>query len=82
MTGMVSGGDTAEPSALSRSRITMDTSPGVMRKIPSAQRSSPIVSAEQMRVSSGRHSSNIKNYESTLKGIEGLRFDKEEKVEW
>lgn len=79
MAGIMSSGDAAD---LSRSRITMDTSPGALRKIPSAQRSAPIGSAEQIRVSSSRHSSNIKNYESTLKGIEGLRFDKEEKVEW
>ena len=74
------GSDTADSLALSRNRITIETSPGGLRKVPSVQRSSPIGSSEQMRASSGRHPSNVKNYESTLKGIEGLRFDKEEKV--
>ena len=74
------GSDTADSSALSRNRVTMEARPGGLHKFPSIQRSSPIGSGEQMHTSSGRHPSNIKNYESTLKGIEGLRFDKEEKV--
>ncbi|KAJ6803041.1 casein kinase 1-like protein 2 isoform X1 [Iris pallida] len=74
----VLSGEATDPSSQSRSRITSDVSPGVIRKVPSAQSKS--VSAEQKRVSSSaRHSSNL---ESTLKGMEGLTFDKEEKVKW
>ncbi|KAJ6794626.1 casein kinase 1-like protein 2 isoform X1 [Iris pallida] len=77
-TGVVSG-EVTDPSSQSRGRITSDASPGVLRKVTSSQRTSPHVSAEQKRISSARHSSNM---ESTLKGIEGLNFDKEEKVKW
>uniref|UniRef100_A0A1D1XUA5 Casein kinase I isoform delta-like n=1 Tax=Anthurium amnicola TaxID=1678845 RepID=A0A1D1XUA5_9ARAE len=65
----------------SRTRTT-DASPGGFRKISSVQRSSPIGSAEPKRSSSGRHSSNIKNYESTLKGIECLNFDGDERLQY
>ncbi|OAY82356.1 Casein kinase I isoform delta-like [Ananas comosus] len=66
----------------SRTRTT-DASPGTFRKLSGPQRSSPPVgSAEPKRSSSGRHSSNIRNYESTLKGIEGLNFDGDERVKY
>lgn len=61
----------------SRSR-TADASPGTFRKVSSARRSSPIGSMEH-RYTSGRNVSTIKNYESTLKGIEALNFDGEER---
>ncbi|KAK1312252.1 Casein kinase I isoform delta-like [Acorus calamus] len=66
---------------------TTDASPGAaFRKISSGQRSSPVSgSAEQpKRSSSGRNntSSNIKNYESTLKGIECLNFDTDERLHY
>ncbi|XP_020264135.1 casein kinase 1-like protein 2 isoform X1 [Asparagus officinalis] len=77
MSGVINT-DTRDPSLTSRSRITMEKSSGGIRKVPNAQRSS----SDQMHVSGRQHSSNIKNYESALKGIEGLRFDKDEKVEW
>ncbi|KAM0020283.1 putative protein kinase CK1-CK1 family [Helianthus debilis subsp. tardiflorus] len=48
---------------------TADASPSALRRVTSAgRRSSPVVSSDQKR------SSNVKNFESTLKGIEGLRF--------
>lgn len=48
---------------------TTDASPGTLRRVTSTgQRSSPVVSSDQKR------STNIKNFESTLKGIEGLHF--------
>ncbi|KAI5665436.1 hypothetical protein M9H77_15289 [Catharanthus roseus] len=60
-----------------RSRTT-DASPGVLRKISSgAQRSSPVASSDNKRSTSG-----IKNFESTLKGIEGLNFGNEERVHY
>ncbi|KAM0017520.1 putative protein kinase CK1-CK1 family [Helianthus debilis subsp. tardiflorus] len=48
---------------------TTNASPGALRRVTSTgQRSSPVVSSDQKR------STNIKNFESTLKGIEGLHL--------
>lgn len=55
------------------SRIA-DASPGTLQKISSGQRSSPVLSSENKHSSSGRNTSNIKNFESTLRGIESLQF--------
>ncbi|KAJ8643393.1 hypothetical protein MRB53_005141 [Persea americana] len=63
----------------SRSRTT-DASPGGFRRVISTQRSSPVGSLEPKRSSSARNTSSIKNYESTLKGIEGLNFDTDERL--
>eukprot|EP00262_Sarcandra_glabra_P002792 TRINITY_DN1317_c0_g3_i1.p1 TRINITY_DN1317_c0_g3~~TRINITY_DN1317_c0_g3_i1.p1 ORF type:complete len:475 (-),score=84.66 TRINITY_DN1317_c0_g3_i1:524-1948(-) len=71
-------GSEADPS---RPR-TMEASPGGFRKVVSGQRSSPVGSSEPKRSSSGRNASNIKNYESTLKGIEGLNFDTDERMQY
>lgn len=69
---VIAGGD-SDPS---RARTT-DASPGAVRKISStAQISSPVLSSDQKRSSSSRNP-NIKNFESTLKGIEGLHFNDE-----
>lgn len=65
----------------SRSRTT-DASPGGFRRVISTQRSSPVGSLEPKRSSSARNTSNIKNYESTLKGIEGLNFDTDERLKY
>ncbi|XP_010242267.1 PREDICTED: casein kinase 1-like protein 2 [Nelumbo nucifera] len=65
----------------SRPRAT-EASPGAFRKVGSGQRSSPIGSSEPRRTSSGRNTSNIKNYESTLKGIECLHFDNDERLQY
>ncbi|GLT74571.1 hypothetical protein SLA2020_463590 [Shorea laevis] len=54
-------------------RIT-DATPGTLQKISSGQRSSPVLSSENRHSSSGRNTSNIKNFESTLRGIESLQF--------
>ncbi|KAI7981988.1 Ribosomal RNA small subunit methyltransferase NEP1 [Camellia lanceoleosa] len=65
----------------SRARNT-DASPGALRKMSSsaaAQRSSLVLSADHKCVASSRNSSNIKNLESTLKGIEGLHFNSDER---
>ncbi|CAO1945248.1 unnamed protein product [Urochloa humidicola] len=70
--------DSSEPS---RARTT-DASPGAFRRASGPQRSSPVHSAEQKRSSSGRHPSNVKNYDSALKGIEGLNFDGDERVQF
>lgn len=61
---------------------TAEASPGAVHKIPSGQRSSPVSSSEHKRAPSGRNSSHTKNYESTLKGIEGLNFESDERVQY
>ncbi|QCE02229.1 casein kinase 1-like protein 2 [Vigna unguiculata] len=59
--------------------LPLDSSQGVLRKmsVPGAQRSSAITSSEHNRTSSGRNTSNIKNLETTLRGIESLHFNEE-----
>ncbi|OIT29253.1 PREDICTED: casein kinase 1-like protein 2 [Nicotiana attenuata] len=53
---------------------TKDASPGPLRKVSSvARRSSPVVSSDHKRSSSIKNA-NIKNLESTVKGMEGLSF--------
>ncbi|PSS18075.1 Casein kinase 1-like protein [Actinidia chinensis var. chinensis] len=60
---------------------TTDASPGALRKISSvAQKSSPALSSDPKHTASGRNISNIKNLESTLKGIEGLNFNTDERL--
>ncbi|KAF9617709.1 hypothetical protein IFM89_038209 [Coptis chinensis] len=71
---MVSESDSSRPR-------TMEASPGAFRKVASGQKSLPFGS-EPKRSSSGRNITNIKNYESTLKGIEGLNFDSEERFHY
>lgn len=66
-------GTETEPS----SSLTMDSSQGASRILPGAQRSSPIMPSEQNRAPSGRNTSNKKNLESTVRGIEGLHFNDE-----
>ncbi|XP_077210572.1 casein kinase 1-like protein 2 isoform X2 [Tasmannia lanceolata] len=61
---------------------TTDTGSGGFRKVASAQRSSPVGSSEPKRSSSVRNPSNIRNYESTLKGIESLNFDTDERLQY
>ncbi|RZS11711.1 hypothetical protein BHM03_00043077 [Ensete ventricosum] len=60
-----------------RSR-TAEAGPGTFHKVSSAQQSSPISSAEHKHTS-GRNSFTIKNYESTLRGIEAFNFDSKER---
>lgn len=60
---------------------TTEVSPGTFRKVSSSQRSSPFSSSEPKYTSAGRNP-NIKNYESTLKGIERLNFDDEERIQY
>ncbi|KAJ9179358.1 hypothetical protein P3X46_011156 [Hevea brasiliensis] len=64
----------------SDSSRTIDVSSAV--KISSVQRGLPIVSSEQKHPSSGRNSLNIKTFESTLRGIESLHFNNEERVQY
>ncbi|KAJ0090671.1 hypothetical protein Patl1_13497 [Pistacia atlantica] len=64
-----------------RSRAT-EASPGALHRISSAQRNSPVGSSDPKRSASGRNTTHIKNYETTLKGIEGLHFDGDERVHY
>ncbi|XP_020423528.1 casein kinase 1-like protein 1 [Prunus persica] len=67
------GGSESDPY---RARTT-DASPGAHR-ISSGRRSSPVESSDPSR----RHTSQSRNYETTLKGIEGLHIDNEERVHY
>lgn len=77
--GAVSGsrdaviGSETEPSR----PLTLDSNQGVLRKSFGAQRSSPIMSSEHNQTSSGRNTSNTKNLESALRGIDSLHFNDE-----
>ncbi|KAJ7963208.1 putative Casein kinase [Quillaja saponaria] len=62
--------------------LMVDPSPAALRKISSAQRTSPIVSLEHNRTQSVRNASNMKNFESTLRGIESLHFNNDERVQY
>lgn len=69
--GLIVGND-SDPA---RSRTT-EASPGTQQRISSGQRSSPFGgSSDPNRTSSGRNN----KYETTLKGIESLHFDDEER---
>ncbi|PSS07337.1 Casein kinase 1-like protein [Actinidia chinensis var. chinensis] len=62
---------------------TTDASPRALRKISStAQKSSPALSSDPKHTASGRNLSNIKNLEPTLKGIEGLNFNTNERLHY
>ncbi|TXG68518.1 hypothetical protein EZV62_003453 [Acer yangbiense] len=58
---------------------TADVNAGVLQKISSGQRISPVISSEN-RHTSGRSTANIKNFESTLRGIESLHLNTDERV--
>ncbi|KAK9923670.1 hypothetical protein M0R45_032077 [Rubus argutus] len=62
--------------------LTTEASPGTLGKISTVQRSSPVVSSEQNRTTSGRNISTVKNLESTLRGIETLHFNSDERVQY
>lgn len=57
---------------------TTDASPGKMHKVSGGQRISPFSSSlDPKHASSGKVSSNLKNYETTLRGIDSLHFGEE-----
>ncbi|KAK4483667.1 hypothetical protein RD792_010868 [Penstemon davidsonii] len=70
----------ANDSEPTRSR-TPEASPATANKISSGQRNSPLGGTSDPKLtSSGRNNSTSKNYDSTIKGIEGLHFDDEERA--
>ncbi|KAJ8756165.1 hypothetical protein K2173_024712 [Erythroxylum novogranatense] len=60
---------------------TTEASPAV-HKISSGQRISPVVTSELKHSSSGRSTSIIKTFESTLRGIESLHFNNDERLHY
>ncbi|XP_020597060.1 casein kinase 1-like protein 2 [Phalaenopsis equestris] len=56
---------------------TSDASPGTFGGVSTTQKSPPLGSTDRKRSNSGRN-----YYESTLKGIEGLSFDNDERVHY
>lgn len=70
-------------SDLHRSR-TRDASPAALHKSISAQRSPPVGPSDPKRSASGRHTGqgHVKNYDSALKGIEGLQLENDERVQY
>ncbi|PIN22280.1 Casein kinase (serine/threonine/tyrosine protein kinase) [Handroanthus impetiginosus] len=65
----------------SRTR-TADPSPRTLAKNSTVAQSSPVVSSDHKRSSFTRITSNIKNFESTLKGMENLNFGHDERVHY
>ncbi|KAL6221991.1 hypothetical protein ACLB2K_005383 [Fragaria x ananassa] len=59
---------------------TNDASPGTGHRISSGQRSSPVESSDPTRT--GRHSSQIRNYGTAIRGLEGLQLDHEERIHY
>lgn len=60
-----------------------EASHGAAHRISSGQRSSPIGSSDPKIVtSSGRNASHVKNYETAVKGIEGLQLENDESAHY
>lgn len=77
----VSGSREAFVSAESDVRTrTAEASAGAAHRILSGQRTSPAGSSDPKRVvSSGRNVSHVKNYDTALKGMEGLQLENDER---
>lgn len=72
---------TGSDSDPSRVRTT-DVSSEALQKISSAAQRSSVLSSDPKFNASGRITSNIKNLESALKGIEGLHFNGDERTHY
>ena len=57
---------------------TTEANPGAAHR--SGQRSSPIGSSEPKRMSSVRNAPHAKNYETAIRGIEGLQLENDQKA--
>ncbi|KAF5748466.1 hypothetical protein HS088_TW04G00420 [Tripterygium wilfordii] len=57
---------------------TMEASPAALHRVSTGQ--SPVGSSDPRHPSSGRTTTHSKNYETTLKGIESLHFDVDDRV--
>ncbi|KAL6537469.1 Casein kinase 1-like protein 2 [Orobanche minor] len=58
------------------------TTDAAHRNSSTGQRSSPVVSSDHKRSSSTRNPSNVRNIESTLKGMESLNFGNDERMHY
>ncbi|XVF74377.1 hypothetical protein PTKIN_Ptkin13bG0105700 [Pterospermum kingtungense] len=72
---------TVSDSEASRLR-TIDASAAQLPKYSSGQRSSPVLSSENKRSSSVRNTSNTKNLESAMRGIESMHFSNDERLHY
>lgn len=79
--GAVSGSREGDDSDPARAR-TPEASPGTLHKISGGKRPLPLVGSSDPKHSSGKNNPTSKNLESTLKGIESLHFDDEERVHY
>lgn len=62
---------------------TAEASPGAAHRILGGQRSSPIGSSDPKRVAPvGRSASQAKNYDSALRGMEGLQLETDERTHY
>ncbi|XP_027339559.1 casein kinase 1-like protein 1 isoform X2 [Abrus precatorius] len=62
---------------------TTEASPGTTHRISSGHRSSALGSSDPKKaVSSGRNASHVKNYETAVKGIEGLQLENDERAHY
>ncbi|XP_058756236.1 casein kinase 1-like protein 1 [Vicia villosa] len=62
---------------------TAEASPGAAHRILAGQRSSPIGSSDPQRVTrAGRNASQANNYESALRGMDGLQLENEERTHY
>ncbi|KAF5743064.1 casein kinase I isoform delta-like [Tripterygium wilfordii] len=59
---------------------TMEASPAALHRVSSGQ--SPVGSSDPRHPSSGKTTSHTKNYETTLKGIESLHFDGDDRAHY
>ncbi|KAH0450830.1 hypothetical protein IEQ34_021522 [Dendrobium chrysotoxum] len=74
-TAVSSSQDIALSKAQFSRTLTSEESHGPSQRVPGGQICSPVIYSQSKRYLSGRNSSNIKTYESTLKGMERLNFD-------
>ncbi|XP_020226301.1 casein kinase 1-like protein 1 [Cajanus cajan] len=62
---------------------TAEASPGAAQRGLSGQRSSPIGSSDPKRVvTSARNASHVKNYDTALRGMEGLQLENDERTHY
>lgn len=64
-----------------RSR-TVEASPGAAHRISSGHRNSPLGTSDQKRISSTRNASHVKNYETAVRGMEGLQLENDERAHY
>lgn len=76
-----SGSSRRVAASSNREAAIYDPNSGPLQKISSGQRDSPLGLSDHKQVSS-RHVSNIKNFDSTIKGIESLHLNSDERLQY